>query len=350
MSDEEAINAALSALHSTPSGYALLRRNGRPFVALPTRRVAALHTLRLYQPQRLKARWFTSLMQFVVLAGLHRLVLPRFRHAGGKVRLDPEFGGCLPGTAGVMLGSPEHRVRRAILSYQTADGWEVAKLAFGDEGRAVIEGEYAALNSMPSASPGIPQALGVHHGGGFSILRLPYFQGRPLQPRQNMRGLDLLESWTRDLPARPASDFPEWPAIRSALETSDEGNHALARIAGLHLRPVIRHGDFARWNLLERDNGKLVAIDWEWGHPAGMPGIDLVHLFAQDARLVHQLVPDAVVRAVEHALSAPRCREYLKQSGWGDDVRDVILAGIAFTVGARQQANEEVLEAALGNR
>ena len=91
----------------------------------------------------------------------------------------------------------------------------------------------------------------------------------------------------------------------------------------------------------------MIAIDWEWGHPAGMPGIDLVHLFAQDARLVFQVTPDAVVRAVEGKLGTPPCRNYLDICGWGDEIRNVILASIAFTVGSKQQENGKVLEAAL---
>ncbi|MFZ9935719.1 MAG: phosphotransferase family protein [Luteolibacter sp.] len=347
MTDEDAIEHALSAVDPGIRGHVLLRRNGRPFMALPADRDTAIHAINLYQPQRPKAVLAMVVIRLLVITGFHRMSLPKLHGIGGKLALDPEFAGCLPGTAGVMLGSPEHRVRRALLSYKTDQGWEVAKLAFGHEGRTVIDGEYAALSNMPSTSPGIPQALGVHHGEEFSILRLPYIHGHPLPPRQGTRGLDLLESWIRDLPARPAGDFSEWPAIESALETSKEGKRALARLAEMQLRPVIRHGDFARWNLLRQNDGSLMVVDWEWGHPMGMPGLDLVHFFLQDVRLVKRLPPAAAIAASIRELQGPTCAGYFEKTGWTGDALLPVIASLAWKQGAKQQDNVDVLEAAL---
>jgi hypothetical protein len=347
MTDQDAIEAALSAVDGTSLDHVLMRRNGRLFMALPANRDAAIRALNLYQPQRSKAVLAMFGIRLLAATGFHRVCLPGFHGTGGRVALEPEFPRCVPGTAGLMLGSPEHPVRRAILSYETNHGAEVAKLAFGEAGRKVVEGEYSALASIPTGMRGVPQALGVHHGRDFSLIRLPYLSGSPLSPGKAMHALDLLESWISDLPSQPVCDFPEWQAIRAALETSDAGKRALERLASIRLRPVVRHGDFARWNLLEMKDGSCVAIDWEWGHPTGMPGVDLVHLFAQDARLVHQLPPTAAVHAVDQRISVPRCRRYLEACGWGDSARDVMLASIAFTVGTKQQANEQVLAAAL---
>jgi aminoglycoside phosphotransferase (APT) family kinase protein len=106
---------------------------------------------------------------------------------------------------------------------------------------------------------------------------------------------------------------------------------------------VVRHGDFARWNLLQTKDGSIMVLDWEWSTPCGMPGIDLVHLFAQDARLVEKLSANAVIQSTIHALQAQDCQAYLEKTGWGRDYKSAMLASIAFTVGAKQQANEEVL-------
>jgi hypothetical protein len=344
MTDHDAIDAALSAVDPASRDHVLLRRNGRFFMALPANRSGAIHTLNLYQPQRPKAVLAMVGVRLLAAAGLHRICLPKFHGKGGRVSLEPEFAGCVPGTAGVMLGSPEHRVRRAILSYETENDWEVAKLAFGIEGRAVIDGEYAALRDMPVDFPGIPQALGVHHGEEFSMLRLPYFSGLPLPPRESMRALGLLESWIRDLPILPASEFPEWPAICKALETTEAGRAAIARLAGMQLRPVIRHGDFARWNLLDMDDGKLMAIDWEWGHPSGMSGLDLVHYFLQDARLVERLAPADAIRKTLALLKGPACAQYLAKTGWNGDPLLPLIASLAWKQGAGHQENGEMVK------
>ena len=112
--------------------------------------------------------------------------------------------------------------------------------------------------------------------------------------------------------------------------------------------PTIRHGDFARWNLLRTADESLMVLDWEWGAARGMPGIDLIHYFAQDARLVRKLSPTAVVVSVLESLKHPQCKAYLQRTGWGNDSQPLALAtSLAYTFGTDQQANGEVLEAAL---
>ena len=347
MTPEEAFDAALSAVEVKPGWFALLLRNGRPFLALPAGRVAALRTLRLYQPQRCKARVGASLTRLLVVAGLHRWVLPNLRHHGGIVAFEPDFAGCLPGTAGVMLGSPEHRVQRAVLTYGTSTGREVAKLAFGADGRAAIDGEARVLQRLGPGTPGVPELLGAHHGEAFSILRLPWIRGRIVPPHDCAAAIALLDQWISNAAPQPIAQFPEWPSIEAALAGSEAGRRATAALLRHRLRPAIRHGDFARWNLLRQHTGRLMALDWEWGCPRGMAGLDLVHYFAQDARLVMRLPPADVVHSVEQSLHAPACRLHLERAGWQDDPRAAMLASIAFTVGASQQANEQVLAALL---
>ena len=296
ISDKTAIFAALSAVEHAPGVYAQLYRNRRALLALPDNRSAANHALRLYQPQRWKARFIAALMRWIVTAGIHQWILPRLHHPGGKARLEPAFDGCLPGTAGVMLGSPEHRVRRAILSYETASGREVAKLAFGKAGKDVIESEATAIDSMPAGLPGLTRFSGVHHGKDFSILRMPCIEGTPLPQQDTSAALGLLQSWFLDNPAIPATGFPEWPAIISALNDLTDSHAAIDQLARLQLKPTVRHGDFARWNLLLQNDGSLMALDWEWAHPAGMPGLDLIHLYFRTRAWLkgwHPLLPFA---------------------------------------------------------
>lgn len=347
VSDGNAIFTALSAVGSVPDDFALLRRGGRVLVALPSHRAAALRTLRLYQPQRWKARVAAILTRWIISGGIHRLILPKLRHAGGKAALEPPFQGCLPGTAGVMLGSPEHQVKRAILCYETSSGNEVAKLAFGQAGKAVIEGEAAALSSLPAGLAGVPQFLGVHHGRDFSILRMPCIEGVPLQDRDMNAALTLLRAWISDAPFMPASQFPEWPAILAALNNHGDGQAAIEKLAGLQLKPTVRHGDFARWNLLRTGEGPLMALDWEWAHPAGMPGLDLVHYILQEARLVERLAPADAIRKTIDVLRQPCCTQYLEVTGWDNGRLLPVIASLAFKQGAGHQDNSGFLAVAV---
>ena len=117
----------------------------------------------------------------------------------------------------------------------------------------------------------------------------------------------------------------------------------------MQLKPVICHGDFARWNLLQQAAGELIVLDWEWGHQLGMPGIDLVHYFLQDARLVRRLTDRAAIAATLRDLNRPACRSYLDETGWNGDSLLAIIACLAYKQGAGHQQNGEVLRAAVAS-
>jgi hypothetical protein len=288
-----------------------------------------------------------SLLRLANRAGLLRHILPQISHSSPRKNQTEGLPKVFAGSLGILLGSPEHRDRRAIASYQTAKGWEVAKIAFGPNGWDVIRGESRALESLPQGTKAAPVLSGVHREENLSLMRMPYLQGTIIPQGETSDGITLLESWISDLPAKPVLEFPEWPFIESALMGLPDGQRALEQLSQLHLKPCVRHGDFARWNLLRIHDGTLMALDWEWGTASGMPGIDLVHYFAQDARLVDRRIPTDVCRATEEALNLRACRDYLQRTGWGDQTGLAILASIAFTVGAEQQANTEVLAASL---
>lgn len=347
MTDHEAIRQILEQLESASATWRLVRKNGRDLLALPADSDAAFRGLRLYQPQRTASIIFTAAVAATTRLGLHRLVLPAFRFDCGIPASHRKLPDIASGSTTVMLGSPEHRVRRAITCYRTSDRWEVAKFAFGPEGGSVIRGESEALRSISRDSPGVPRLIGEHVEPALSFLRMPLVEGRMMPPGERPDAVELLACWNTGREVEDISSFPEWDSIIKALEPLPMAPAAIDRLSSFRLRPVVRHGDFARWNLLRTTDGQLTVLDWEWGHPSGMPGIDLVHLFAQDARLVERLAPAAVVASVRQSLRAPECLRYLEDVGWGDAIDEVIIASVAYTVGASQQDNEAVLDAAL---
>ena len=348
MSDTSLIQCVHNSIAKDGGKLALLSKNGRLLLAIPEQKEAAMKALSLYQPQRLVAKAYMGLAKAAMLAGVHHRIFPKQLVSAENLDLHPEFPPVCGGTCGILLGSPEHKVRRAIACYRTATGWEVAKAAFGPEGWDVFGGEAATLNSLPPKTAGAPESLGTHRGKDISLMRMPYISGRVLKLGETEEAIAILEAWiSKNQQTKPLVEFAEWSMIRSALSEHPKAESIISRFAELQLTPAVRHGDFARWNLLRGIGGKLVVLDWEWGVPNGMPGLDLVHYFAQDARLVQRLKANEVVDAVHRSLHKPSCVDYLKKSGWGTDVASAIVASIAFTVGAKQQANEEVLEAAL---
>ena len=65
----------------------------------------------------------------------------------------------------------------------------------------------------------------------------------------------------------------------------------LARHRPVSSGRTIVHGDFAPWNLRERD-GAISAFDWEYGQPSGLPLLDELHYRLQVGFLLENWSPD----------------------------------------------------------
>lgn len=350
MTDTELLGRVLGILDPTAGRMHGLRRNGRWLVVLPRNREAFAHALALYQPQRTAARILVRAVDWLSRVGFQEAALARIDLKTAADRIHPNVPGVEPGSCGILMGSPEHHVRRAIASYRNEGRWEVAKIAFGAECAGILEREARVLLELSNLVPGVPGFCGLHHGRDVTLLRMPYLIGKSIAPGDLRAALDLLMSWNIGRPSMPINRFPEWRAIEATLAESATGRMKLEQLANEILVPVIRHGDFARWNLLRQRNGSLIAIDWEWGHSAGMPGLDLVHFFLQDARLVSRNEPTKAVEHVESLLADPDCRAYLDQTGWSGDLHLPIIASLAWKQGAGHQDNKVILSSALNCR
>ena len=323
-----------------------VRRHGMVSLSLPDSREGAAHAFRLYQPQKRLARLKTFALKLLISRGLHPWILEKVLPASYE-NIQPWEFSYSPETVGILLGSSEHLIYRAIASYRGADGWEVAKLGRGEAARTMLRNEAAVLRELSKRGLSVPRCLGLHEHGEMTILRMPYLAGSGLSIRDSGEALDVLIQWAGDAAPESISGFEEWKSICAALETTADGREALESLSTQVLRPVIAHGDFARWNLLHQANGPLIVLDWEWGNTHGMPGLDLVHYFAQDARLVRQLDSANALRVVEASLSLPKAKAYLAQTGWTGNPITPILAWAAFKHGARHQKIADFLAESL---
>ncbi len=321
-----------------------LRRGGRWLVALPREPEAFSRALALYQPQRMAARFLVRTVSLLSRSGFRNAALARVDLHPVEREMIPPLAGVESGTCGVLLGSPEHRIPRAIVSYRMAGKWEVAKVAFGPDGAGNLEQEARALGELAPLADGVPQLLGLHRRGDATVLRMPYLTGNPIRPGDSTAAIKLLQGWKSDKRALPISHFPEWPAIQSALAHGNDAEKALEKLSGQTLVPVICHGDFARWNLRGQAEGTPVALDWEWGHADGMPGLDLVHFFLQDARLVRRRPSSQAIAETIDSLEHPSSRQYLAGTGWQADPILPIIASLAWKQGAGHQDNGNILE------
>lgn len=330
MTDRELISSALGALSTEECEFFLVKRKGGVLLALPRGRDSATKALGLYQPQRLPAKLFAKVIQTAINLGIHKWLLPKMRVPENSCAPDPSTTGVVSGSQGILLGNPDHSVKRAIVSYDGGQGYEVAKMAFGPEGIALIKEESATIESLPKNTAGVPRLIGTDFSNNLGLMRMPY-----LDPcERGTSGFDdhvaLLGNWLSDKDAIPLKDFPEWKGIEEVIRLEPGGEGAVERLGALGLVPAIRHGDYAPWNLTSDPYGKILALDWEWGCARGVPGFDLVHYLSQDARLVKRMDTETVISEVESQLKRAKCRGYLKLAGWNDNVRDLLIATAAY--------------------
>ena len=347
MTDGEIISRSLTAVGAGGGEVFLVKKSGRVLLALPHEKEAALVALRLYQPQRVVAKVFVWFVAFAFQLGLQRFFLRRVSVAATSLEKGEEMPKIDQGTAGVLIGNPDHLIRRAIISFRGKNGFEVAKVAFGKEGVDLIDGEAGKIISLPKNLSGIPTVLGIHHRDDVGVMRMPHFRGQFLDARDEEAYITLLTGWLLAESSCVLGDFPEWETIERVLSTRSNGMAVLEGLKCLRLRPAVRHGDFAPWNLIRDERGEILALDWEWGEPRGVPGFDLIHYLTQDLRLVQRLNPSEVVAGVEEALEKDLFSQYLKQTGWDGAHRKLFIAAMAFSMGSGMAGLEEILESLL---
>ncbi len=346
--NSDVLRRAISCFEPDARCLHIVRRKGHPHLALPISGDAARRTLALYQPQRPAGKILSGALRTLAKVDVHGLLTRKMDLPDcAPEALEPPLPTIIAGTSGIMLGSPEHRIRRAIASYQTTRGWEVAKLAIGNDGEEMLAREAATLIEFASLTSAAPSCLGLHRGKGITVLRMPRIEGTPLAAGSSDQALELLDAWISDQPDRTAADFPEWGDITRALIDRPSGPQALKRLASMRLTPVLRHGDFARWNLLTQLDGKLVALDWEWAGTDGMPGLDLAHYFLQDHRLVQRFAPVEAISATLAELRRPAAEAYLRKTGWSENPLLPVIASLAWKQGAGHQENRIILDAAV---
>lgn len=327
----------------------LLSRGGSPLLALPASAEGAQQTLGLYQPQRGLAKLVACGLRVAARSGLHRILLPKTESSASPIGNEQSLlpSGADKDTVGILFGSAQHRIFRAVVSYRLDGGWEVGKAAVDGAGAQMLEQEAVVMRAIGEQTNGIPPVLGLERAGEGCLLRMPYIQGRSLQRGDLAPISRLLISWLSDAAPQEFELFSEWHFIRTALGKQTRGAEFLSTLEGELHSPTIRHGDLARWNLLKMADGTVTVLDWEWGEPHGLPGIDLAHFLAQDFRLVDRLSDTEVVNETVKALKSSTWSKYLDTSGWKGRELELMIVCLAFKHGAGHQENSELLTSCL---
>jgi len=245
-----------------------------------------------YPAFRLRAKLYKLTLRIrLLLLGNPRInyhtqnTIPSFLKAKGYSHYSPVA--VLKGTRGP--------TQKWILQLENSFGDISAYLKFAVKiyARSALKNEYLMLSNLPEGLAPRPLAFSETDDG--VALLLEAIQGKPLPVRKSIHNSVL--DYMKSMPFHNfQTDIHPWlqackdaGAPQNWIKTLSERSHEV----------IPYHGDFAPWNLIKKPDGKLCAVDWEFGKMLGFPGADLAYYLLQTASLYYQWSP---IRARAHAV------------------------------------------------
>ncbi len=318
--------------------WRVLRRRGEPLLVVPESGRAAARTLTLYPAQTVKAR----LVRKVLRAALKlNLPLPLER-AEISVDAASPFAKFLAAQAGVktfpgsgiLCGNPCTAGRRFILLLFGEQGTpvRVVKAGMGRTAMNLIARETKFLESPPASVKGIPKLSGTFCEENLSALAQEFLDGEFPAAADTDRVPNLMNAWVVEGEGQTLAATAPWRELESVIAAAPRWQ-PLALLGSRTVRRVIWHGDFTPWNLkLDRRTGGAVALDWERGQLAGVPGWDWFHFVIQSAVLVKKLSGPALREELEALLCSEKFAEYASRCGIAGDEQELALAYLLYNV------------------
>ena len=270
--------------------------------------------LALYQAYSLKARLLKQALRMLP-EGIARRLLPGIERSA----LPPAVAGAL-GTAIADDSLPNTRISAYVgstssnlkitLQISSTEGVCYTKCATGDTAKSALRNEANALSLLEGKAPG--------------SIEIPRLLGRPedqhtlcictSSPQQAIRkrGTRLGSEDIRFVNWMAGFGFSDDPIGHVPLpETSGSGHsrqaveaagQALATLFGdAPVRQHYSHGDYAPWNTLLLQDGRLFVFDWEYFRPKRPAFHDLLHFLYMPSRLLVKAPPASTARLLLEA-------------------------------------------------
>jgi len=320
-------------------GLRVLRKQGRPLLALPCGGRAAVAALSLYPAQTGRARAAKALFRWLLRAGA---AVGTQSVSLTISRADPfvEFLASLTGATGsgvpgfgILAGNPGSPGRRFVVL--VLDAYDrpvaVAKAGLSEPAKALIRKEQSFLETV-AGKPGVPKLRGTFQSARVEALALDYIVGDTPRPRHEGALPALLWPWVDAKRTVALSETPDWRRLEAAAAGSGGLWPALAgRLRARALRPAMAHGDLAPWNIKVSPQGGWTALDWERGEETGIAGWDWFHYVIQWAILVEHRPVAGLVERVEELLDSGPFQRYAAHTGIAGLERELALAYLLYS-------------------
>lgn len=290
-----------------------LLRKGKVLLFFENSSEGLKRALDLYLPQKASGKALVCLLKKVTF---FRTFLPLLE---GSFEVGSPVMEVTNGNApSLLFGNSLQKHRRAILSFRD-EAEVVVKMGVGKLARLAVESEIEALEEFKSLPgvPGVKRSWRRKEWSAFSMVPL-----RSPTIRSIEEVVTLVSRWKDDEKV-PLDSLSCWNSI-SGITEDGWGEH-LANL-NVIIRPTVRHGDLAPWNLMRAPEGCLQVIDWEGAKSRSVPGWDLVHFFLIRGSLVKGLSGQNLLNEVNLSLDSEKVMSYLSECGWTENHRDDLVA------------------------
>lgn len=312
----------------------LIRRNGRPFLLLPTSPADAQNALQLYSAQRLHAKIKRAVLP-LLLNTPAAYFLPRVRIQADAASELVQFMARQSGVPAEQLRAPAikiggmavHRARFVLLLCNAANRpVKVVKVGLDPYGWEATEQEAKHLEHLPPNLAGCIQMTGRISTRVLTAFATTYFSGD--SPRDDEGMEQLFHAWLNPHAPVPVDSLPSWRELQTAVTRADPQMWQVLSqaVSGRRVHSTIHHGDFAPWNIRATSQQNLQVFDWERCQPEGIPGWDWFHFFVQTAILARRYHEKRVAAEVEHLFQSPRFKIYAAAARITDITKPLFLA------------------------
>jgi glycosyltransferase involved in cell wall biosynthesis len=265
----------------------------RPRVLVPATTLAGrMFGSKSYAPSRCSAQILLFRLKAVLGLGA------RYSGGGTSPLLQEFLADAYPeGRVGAVHVGSNGPARKWTLQLADNSGRIVAyvKCAAYPLARERLAHEFRLLSRLPAGVAPIPVKYGSL--AGYDALVLTVVHGKRLRPTIELSAQ--LHAFTRLLLGADQYSVESHPWVQARGYRSGEVTRLLEELVHRQWPVAIQHGDLVPWNLIAGEDGRLTAVDWEYGFAAGFPVVDLAQYVLQVARLIYRWSP---ARARESAI------------------------------------------------
>lgn len=216
-------------------------------------------------------------------------------------------------TGVVLMGTPGPAQKLIVQLWGNGRVLGYMKYGITSTAKSRIEREHAVLSALaPNLGPR-PLKFAPFADGVAMLISPIYGKQLPASMSSAFTAKGLLDRMTLSV----EHSVHEHPWIKRLRERyGNVGLPWLDALCGRKWSVVVRHGDFAPWNVFQDKSGILRAIDWEYGTLEGFPHLDHAYFVLQVGRLMNRWSPEKAkgyaVSVLEREVARPQAEVLIR--------------------------------------